>query len=180
MFFVAAGFLPLKLNQLNFLALQLQVSARSCFINDVLVIPTSKKTRVQIVEICLATRPHNDCLRPISKLKAMGSGFEVISGGKKKLVGSVPAELNRDHNQILELAQAQGFVTVDEVERQLSWTTGRAIDALDVLLDEGLAMIDEGHRDGRRWYWFACVSSIKLISLELILSIMFPLSMKLY
>ncbi|XP_040990167.1 vacuolar protein sorting-associated protein 22 homolog 1 isoform X2 [Juglans microcarpa x Juglans regia] len=117
---------------------------------------------VQIVDICLATRPHNgglinlqelcnvlrqrrksdrgavsedDCLRAISKLKALGSGFEVISVGKKKLVRSVPTELNKDHNEILELAQAQGFVTVDEVERRLSWTSGRAIDALDTLLD---------------------------------------------
>ncbi|KAL4619133.1 hypothetical protein ACB092_06G057900 [Castanea dentata] len=140
---------------------------------------------VQIVEICLATRPHNgglinlqelcillcqrksdreavsedDCLRAISKLKVLGSGFEVISVGKKKLVRSVPTELNKDHNEILELAQAQGYVTVEEVERRLSWTSGRAIDALDTLLDEGLAMIDDGHRDGKRRYWFPCVSS---------------------
>ncbi|KAJ6950472.1 hypothetical protein NC651_004208 [Populus alba x Populus x berolinensis] len=87
---------------------------------------------VQIVEICLATRPHNgglinlqelcallrqkrksdreavsedDCLRAISKLKILGSGFEVISVGKRKLVRSVPTELNKDHNEILELAQ---------------------------------------------------------------------------
>lgn len=142
---------------------------------------------VQIVDICLATRPHNgglinlqelcsllrqrrksdrgvvtedDCLRAISKLKVLGSGFEVISVGKRKLVRSVPTELNKDHNEILELAQAQGFVTVDEVERRLSWTSGRAIDALDTLLDEGLAMIDDGHRDGIRRYWFPCVSPI--------------------
>ncbi|XP_044472723.1 vacuolar protein sorting-associated protein 22 homolog 1-like [Mangifera indica] len=82
----------------------------------------------------------------------MGSGFEVTSVGKKKLVRFVPTELNKDHNQILELVQlflAQGFVTVDEVERWLSWTTGLAIDALDSLLAEGLAMIDDGRRDGR-------------------------------
>ena len=35
----------------------------------------------------------------------------------------------------LRLPQGQGFVTVDEVERRLSWTSGRAIDALDTLLD---------------------------------------------
>ncbi|XP_062118176.1 vacuolar protein sorting-associated protein 22 homolog 1 [Humulus lupulus] len=142
---------------------------------------------VQIVDICLATRPHNgglinlqelcnllrrrrksdreavsedDCLRAISKLKVLGSGFEVISVGRKKLVRSVPTELNKDHNEILELAQAQGFVTIDEVERRLSWTSGRATDALDTLLDEGLAMIDDGHRDGRRRYWFPCISPI--------------------
>ncbi|KAG7031410.1 Vacuolar protein sorting-associated protein 22-like 1 [Cucurbita argyrosperma subsp. argyrosperma] len=142
---------------------------------------------VQIVDICLSTRPHNgglislqelctllrqrrksdreavsedDCLRAISKLKILGSGFEVITVGKKKLVRSVPTELNKDHNEILELAQAQGYVTVEEVERRLSWTSGRAVDALDTLLDEGLAMIDDGHRDGRRRYWFPCVSPI--------------------
>eukprot|EP01018_Ginkgo_biloba_P008667 Gb_07589 [translate_table: standard] len=87
---------------------------------------------VQIVDICLATRTHNgglidlqelrtllstrrrssreaisedDCLRAISKLKALGSGFEVFSVGKKKLVRSVPTELNKDHNEILELGQ---------------------------------------------------------------------------
>jgi len=142
---------------------------------------------VQIVDICLATRPHNgglinleelcrllnqrrksareavtedDCLRAISKLKVLGNGFEVISVGKGKLVRSVPTELNKDHNEILELAQAQGFVTVEEVARRLSWSSGRATDALETLLDEGLAMIDDGHRDGKRRYWFPCVSSI--------------------
>ncbi|KAI3510006.1 hypothetical protein L2E82_25994 [Cichorium intybus] len=142
---------------------------------------------VQIVDICLATRPHNgglinleelckilsqrrkgareavsedDCLRAISKLKVLGSGFEVITVGKRKLVRSVPTELKKDHNEILELSQAQGFVTVEEVERRLSWSTGRATDALETLLDEGLAMIDDGHRDGKRRYWFPCVSSI--------------------
>ncbi|MED6195321.1 hypothetical protein PIB30_036877 [Stylosanthes scabra] len=142
---------------------------------------------VQIVDICLATRPHNgglinlqelchllrqrrksdrgvvskdDCLRAIGKLKVLGSGFEVISVAKRKLVRSVPTELNKDHNEILELAQAQGYVTVEEVERRLSWTSGRAIDALDTLLDEGLAMIDDGHQDGKRRYWFPCVSPI--------------------
>lgn len=38
-------------------------------------------------------------------LQTLGSGFEVISAGKKKLVRSVPTELKKDHNEILELAQ---------------------------------------------------------------------------
>ncbi|KAJ8443719.1 hypothetical protein Cgig2_029624 [Carnegiea gigantea] len=63
----------------------------------------------------------------------LGSGFEVISVGKKKLIRSVPTELNKDHNEILELAQ------------------------------EGLAMIDDGHKDAKRRYWFPCVSSISSV-----------------
>ncbi|VVA26222.1 PREDICTED: vacuolar-sorting [Prunus dulcis] len=93
-------------------------------------------------------------------MEVLGNGFDVISVGKRKLVRSVPTELNKDHNEILELARAQGFVIVDDVERRLSWTTGCAIDAFDTLLDEGLAMIDDGHKDGIRRYWFPCVSSI--------------------
>ncbi|CAB4279365.1 unnamed protein product [Prunus armeniaca] len=99
----------------------------------------------------------DDCLRAISKLKeglrrvigpqpqkntnkscdpmvsveeVLGNGFDVISVGKRKLVRSVPTELNKDHNEILELAQ------------------------------EGLAMIDDRHKDGIRRCWFPCVSSI--------------------
>ncbi|TXG67608.1 hypothetical protein EZV62_008883 [Acer yangbiense] len=120
--------------------------------NDIRKNPTF---RSQFRERCAKRRKsdhelvfEDDCLRAISKLKVLGSGFEVIFVGKKKLVRSVPTELNKDHNQILELAQAQGFVTVDEV------------DALDTLLDDGLAMIDDGHRDGTCRYWFPCISSI--------------------
>lgn len=137
---------------------------------------------VQIVDICLATRPRNgglidleelrsllakrrravsitedDCLRAIGKLKKLGGGYEVFSVGRRKLVRSVPMELNRDHNLILEIAQPRGYVTVEEVERELSWRSGRAIDALENLLKEGLAMVDDGAPDGKRHYWFPCV-----------------------
>lgn len=137
---------------------------------------------VQIVDICLATRPRNgglidleelrgslakrrravsitedDCLRAIGKLKKLGGGYEVFSVGRRKLVRSVPMELNRDHNLILEIAQPRGHVTVEEVERELSWRSGRAIDALEILLKEGLAMVDDGDPDGKRHYWFPCV-----------------------
>ncbi|CAM6097855.1 unnamed protein product [Calypogeia fissa] len=148
---------------------------------------------VQIVDICLASRSYNgglidleelrsllakrrrasqepitddDCLRAISKLKVLGSGFEVITVGSRKLIRSVPTELNKDHNQILELAQAQGYVTVEDVQQSLSWTTGRVTDALEALLKEGLAMIDDGHPSGRRHYWFPCVSIAEDVDLD--------------
>ena len=37
--------------------------------------------------------------------QVLGSGFEVIFVGRRKLVRSVPTELNKDHNGILGLAQ---------------------------------------------------------------------------
>ncbi|KAJ0818768.1 putative Snf8/Vps36 family protein [Helianthus annuus] len=62
-------------------------------------------------------------------VQVLGSGFEVIIVGKRKLVHSVPTELKTDLNEVLELSK-------------------------------GLAMIDDGHRDGKRRYWFPCVSSV--------------------
>ncbi|XP_035549844.1 vacuolar protein sorting-associated protein 22 homolog 1 isoform X2 [Juglans regia] len=106
---------------------------------------------VQIVDICLATRPHNGGLINLQEL------CNVLCQRRKSDRGGVSED---DCLRAISKLKAQGFVTVDEVERRLSWTSGRAIDALDTLLDEGLAMIDDGHRDGKRRYWFPCVSSI--------------------
>lgn len=141
---------------------------------------------VQIVDVCLATRPDNgglmdleelrravarrrpamreaisedDCLRAIGKLKALGSGFEVYSVGKRRLVRSVPTELNKDHNVILEIAQAKGYVSEEEVVAKAGWTSGRVLDALDALLKEGLAMVDDGDEAGARLFWFPCVNT---------------------
>ncbi|KAJ0667688.1 putative Snf8/Vps36 family protein [Helianthus annuus] len=63
-------------------------------------------------------------------VQVLGSGFEVITVGKRKLVRSVLTELKKDYNEVLELSK------------------------------EGLAMIEDGHRDGKRRYWFPCVSSV--------------------
>lgn len=148
---------------------------------------------VQIVDICLGSRPDNgglidleelryqlsvkrpnsrepittdDCVRAISKLKVLGGGFEICSIGEQKLVRSVPTELNRDHNNILEMAQDRGFVSAEEIENRYGWTKGRVMDALNTLLKEGLAMIDDGHSNGKRHYWFPCVGSVRRWELE--------------
>lgn len=43
-------------------------------------------------------------------LQALGSGFEIIAVGSRRLIRSVPTELNRDHNEILEMAQVSPAV----------------------------------------------------------------------
>ncbi|KVI07974.1 EAP30-like protein, partial [Cynara cardunculus var. scolymus] len=61
---------------------------------------------MQIVDVCLATRPHNKGLINLEELcKLLRSGFEVITVGNRKLARSVPNELKKDHNEILELSQ---------------------------------------------------------------------------
>ncbi|GBG78819.1 hypothetical protein CBR_g28043 [Chara braunii] len=138
---------------------------------------------VQIVDICLATRVHNgglidlnelqsllasknrasresvsedDCLRAIGKLKVLGNGFEVLSVGRRKLVRSVPTELSTDHNAILELALERGYVTSPGVVARLGWKGDRVAEAFRTLLQDGLAMVDDGAADGIQRLWIPC------------------------
>jgi len=139
---------------------------------------------VQIVEACLATRELNgglmeisallkyvkrrrgngatdisedDIMRSVKKLKVLGSGFEVSSFGTQTMVRSVPVELNKDHNLLLEKAQTRGYVSKAELE-QSGWSTERSKAALQHMLKEGLALLDLGAADSVPLYWFPCVS----------------------
>ena len=60
----------------------------------------------------------------------------------------------------LGIAQLCGFVTVAEITARKGWLPGRATDALDALLKEGLVMIDDGDADGVRRYWFPCFDTL--------------------
>ena len=86
---------------------------------------------VQIIDICIQTRPSNgglismpelvdrlhkkesasrqtasvdDVRRAVSKLKGLGSGFGLLEAGKTTMVLSVPVELNKDHAAVIEFA----------------------------------------------------------------------------
>eukprot|EP00058_Branchiostoma_floridae_P006517 XP_002592005.1 hypothetical protein BRAFLDRAFT_79594 [Branchiostoma floridae] len=115
---------------------------------------------VQIVEVCLATKPRNggkrgdDLLRAIKKLKVLGSGFTAIPvGGGRYLVQSVPGELNMDHTTVLQLAEGSGFVSESSIVNKLRWETERAQRVLDHMVKEGLAWVDDQATEGRQ-YWF--------------------------
>ena len=47
----------------------------------------------------------DDLARAIKKLHVMGSGFQILPVGNKRLVQSVPGELSMDHAAALQLAQ---------------------------------------------------------------------------
>jgi len=134
---------------------------------------------VQIIEICLSTNYKNgglismdellrrlvktrgkksqeicvdDVLGAGKKLKKLGNGFAIVTiGPGQYLVQSVPAEMNMDHTTVLQQAAATGSVGVDGLCRTLSWDRERAERALEHLLKEGLAWLDD--QQGRS-YWF--------------------------
>ncbi|KAI8822144.1 EAP30/Vps36 family-domain-containing protein [Fimicolochytrium jonesii] len=136
---------------------------------------------VQIAEICIATRERNgglidvrdlkrllerlrgkdaqeisedDIARSIKTLKPLGSGFDIVQVGVRKLVQSVPRELNTDLSTVLALAQSTGyggFVTVPSVVAARGWDPDRAQRILDDLLKEGICWIDEQAHPAQYW-----------------------------
>ncbi|EGC30026.1 hypothetical protein DICPUDRAFT_42052 [Dictyostelium purpureum] len=135
---------------------------------------------VQIIEICLKYRGSNgglmemnilaDHLRKlrgknsqeislddietsISKLKVLGNGFNIIKVNKKKLVQSVPCELNKDHTDIIILAQENNSsITESQISQKLKWNNHRINSVLNFLLQESMVWIDD--QSTETIYWF--------------------------
>ena len=135
---------------------------------------------VQIIEICIATRPMNggliqiddlrtrvnktrksdnqvsndDIIRAIGKLKKLGSGFAVIPINNSHFIQSVPGELNMDHTTLLALAEKNhGQITLSYLGTcSLNWQPERIERALDYLLREELAWVD--NQGSEVSYWF--------------------------
>ncbi|KND04527.1 ESCRT-II subunit protein SNF8 [Spizellomyces punctatus DAOM BR117] len=133
---------------------------------------------VQIAEICIATRERNggliditdlkrllerlrgrnaqeisedDIVRSIKNLKPLGNGFDVVQIGSRKLVQSVPRELNVDFSTVLNLAQVVGFTTIREVTSKLNWDADRSQRVLDDLLKDGICWIDMQTEPAEYW-----------------------------
>lgn len=135
---------------------------------------------VQIVEVCMSTSHRNgglmslnelyrklqisrgrnkqeistdDILMAIRKLKTLGNGFELIAVGKTFLVQSVPGEMTLDHTTVLQQAEGPAFVSRILLKEKLGWEDERIQRALDYMVTEGLAWIDD-HSPTNRLYWF--------------------------
>jgi len=136
---------------------------------------------VQIVELCLATRSRNggllelsqahsilerkrgaraqpistdDIERSIQKLKLLSAAFGVVTAGAKRLIQSVPLELNTDNTMVLAIAEKKGSVTLSQLKKEMSWTEDRSLKAMETLLNEGMAWVDDQSSAGEREYWF--------------------------
>lgn len=139
---------------------------------------------VQIVDVCISTRERNggliemgelirlvsklrgvaggdvitedDVMRSIRTLKPLCAGYEVIDvGGGKKMVRSVPKELDADQAAVLAVAQENGGrVTEQVLISRRGWAVDRARAALsNMLLRDGLCWIDEQDETDGVSYW---------------------------
>ena len=136
---------------------------------------------VQVIDVCLATQSHNggllsmdellvrlarrrgehsqrisedDVHRAIRKVAVLGNGFRVLRVGSRRMVVSVPLEMNRDHVAVMELAGPRGWVTAAACCRQLQWPLERVELVLHVMMEEGMTWVDEQMLDGQLAYWF--------------------------
>lgn len=134
---------------------------------------------VQIVEVAMATSHRNggimgieemrkrvsksrgsksaavsidDIIQAIKRLKVLGSGFSLIPVRGTYIVQSVPGEMTLDHTVVLQQAESTGFVTKDQLVTELGWDLHRADIALEHLVREGLAWVDE--QGDTTQYWF--------------------------
>ncbi|CAG8469325.1 12818_t:CDS:2 [Ambispora gerdemannii] len=96
----------------------------------------------------------DDIMRSIKTLKPLGNGFEILQIGSRKMVISVPRELNVDQSSLLTLAQERGYITKEIVASSLSgWSTERINNAIDNLLADGLCWIDTQANPHEYWVY---------------------------
>ena len=142
---------------------------------------------VQIIDACVSTRMLNgglievpelisivkrmrgsnaleisddDVERAVKQLQVLGSGFKVVTAGARKMVVSVPVELNRDHSLLLFAAQQTGgYVTVSLMcGGDHRWERQRVDRALRTMLKQGMCWEDRPSDPGQEpKYWFASV-----------------------
>jgi ESCRT-II complex subunit VPS22 len=103
----------------------------------------------------------DDVIRSIQALKALGAGYEVLEFGDglggRKMVRSVPKELDADQMVVLAVAAEQrGKIDEELLIRRNAWTPERARGVLEnMLLTDGTCWLDEqdGPEGMGRAYW---------------------------
>lgn len=136
---------------------------------------------VQAIEICIATRKRNgglleinelfrllvksrgkhkdkisldDLKQSLKNLKVLGSGFQMVTAGRRTFVQSVPSEMGPDPERVLDLAEQQGgVITAETLCATERWSVDRAEGVLKKLLHSSQAWLDKGS-NGEEAYWF--------------------------
>ena len=112
----------------------------------------SRKTRLGMAQQTTSVST-SDLLVAIQKLGKLGGGFRTIQINKSTMVVSVPTELDNDHMEVMRVAQeCETGVTLEQVQQSTGWTRDRTKRAMELLLQEGMAWLDEYR--GESYYWF--------------------------
>jgi len=125
-------------------------------IAEVKSILSARKTKFQLGDQTTKKYSGDDIKTAIQKLSKLGGGFRTIEVGNSTMIVSVPTELDNDHMEIMGLAQAYaGSVSIEQVRDGTGWNDDRSQRALNLLLGQGMAWLDE-HK-GQILYWFPSI-----------------------
>lgn len=100
----------------------------------------------------------DDIFNAIEKIQVLGNGFRVLDlpGSPamklppRKMVLSVPTELNTDHLTLVQVAETNdSWVTVEYMITKCGWSKERSISVLHRVLHDGIVWADAQHRDAQ-------------------------------
>lgn len=94
----------------------------------------------------------DDIARAVTTLSQLGNGFKMISIKGSPYIVSVPMELNKDHEEIFQLAGIEGHVGRDQALNLLGWQAHRFDIVISTLLRESIAWVDI--YEGNLWIKF--------------------------
>ncbi|ODQ66719.1 ESCRT-2 complex [Nadsonia fulvescens var. elongata DSM 6958] len=92
-----------------------------------------------------------DIERAIESMSVLGQGLDIVILGHKKMIRSVPGDLNRDHYKVLEACEVLGYVTVTMLLDNFEWESLRGLTVLDDMVASGLLWVD--HQADETEYW---------------------------
>merc|ERR1712232_988486 len=102
-----------------------------------------------------------DIERAVERLDALGRGFGMryvkgVNGAAgRRLIYSVPDELNDDQSTVLELAAASGGkISVEDLSKKLNWSRSRADGVLAHFIRTGFCWVDTQDKEVQRVCWF--------------------------
>ncbi|KAH7334575.1 EAP30/Vps36 family-domain-containing protein [Rhizoctonia solani] len=99
----------------------------------------------------------DDVARSINALKPLGAGYEIVTVGGRKMVRSVPRELDTDQTEVLALAlRSGGMVDARSIMVALGWSLERSEMALDnMLMRDGTCWLDDQDPAGKIYWVFS-------------------------
>lgn len=93
----------------------------------------------------------DDIVQAVQALEPLGSCFAIVRIGHRRLIRSVPKELNTDQSTVLEAVGVLGYVTVSMLQVNLGWGRPRAVAVVEDLMADSLVWVD--CQAGENEYW---------------------------
>jgi ESCRT-II complex subunit VPS22 len=112
-------------------------------LNEKQIQQEQQRRRQKTASSPVSTLTEDDIIRAIEKISVLGNGFRILRVGGKRMVCSVPLEINTDHEAIMTAAeQEDGGVTEEMIVSMYGWSHERFTVIMKPLLLEGMVWVD--------------------------------------